>query len=340
MDTLFGGDDALRAVLGVDWEQNATRLWNIPLHPMGELNTINYMAGAPDTPENTRHRIHGAFMQLPLIPLVTYLFVRGFIISVRMVHRRPAMLAGWCCLVQTFAGVVYGLVGFLFFMPSGITCRHYVWYIGSSVTLSTLCVGITLLQRAYLVHRRSKWLLTAGVLLLIPQPLTVYFVWTSPVIMTPQIGCLSYYPSYFPWIKLGIDLPINVLFSTAFIIVVYRQYRLLGSAAWAHLVRNGIQTMCAIVLSNIICVLGTSLSVFGQLSQMLFVLDWIITSILLVRHCVAMNAIPSRTAAPRDKAKPAEFAPINAATANAASWSMPVEQSMRASMEHTVTREQ
>ncbi|RKP08314.1 hypothetical protein THASP1DRAFT_23672 [Thamnocephalis sphaerospora] len=221
------------------------------------MKIVDFFMAAQDQ-EDMRNRFRDILMQFLIMAFIIYLFVYNFIASVSMVRRKPSMLASWCCLVQTFAGVVYGIVIVAFVMPDGVSCRYLIWYAGIGLNLSTVCVGITLLQRAYLVHGRSKYLLMAGILLMLPQPITVYYAFISPVIMMPAAGCISYYPPYLPWIRLAVDAPINILFSVAFITVVYRQYRLFGSAAWAHLVRNGIQTMCAIVLSNIICVFGAS----------------------------------------------------------------------------------
>ncbi|RKP07538.1 hypothetical protein THASP1DRAFT_24324 [Thamnocephalis sphaerospora] len=149
-----------------------------------------------------------------------------------MVRRRPTALATWCCLIQSAAGLVYTVCSLLVTMPGGLSCRQGMWIVGAGLTISPLCVGATLLQKAYLVHERKKWLLAIA-------------------LMAPNAGCFSLYPPYLPWVKIAMDAPINLAFSIAFILVVYRQYRQYGSAAWGRLVRNGIQTMCFVVLANI-----------------------------------------------------------------------------------------
>ncbi|RKP04730.1 hypothetical protein THASP1DRAFT_33466 [Thamnocephalis sphaerospora] len=179
-------------------------------------------------------------------------------------------------------------------MPGGTSCRQAVWYASSTTTLSSLCVSVTLLQKAYLAHGRSKWLLFAGGAFLLPQPLTAYILLVSPIHMAPSIGCSATYPSYFPWVKFAVDAPINILLSAAFIKVVHQQYRRLGSAAWAHLFRNGIQTMCAIVLANFVCMFCVAFEVLGLFSEMFVAFDWIIASTLLVHHCNAMGTFANK----------------------------------------------
>jgi hypothetical protein len=81
------------------------------------------------------------------------------------------------------------------------------------------------------------------------------------------------------------DTPINVIFSVIFIRVVYQQYRKFGADAWIRLAREGIQTMCMVVAVNIFCMLGTLFDAAGTFSPYFFVIDCILTSVLLVHHC-------------------------------------------------------
>ncbi|RKP07859.1 hypothetical protein THASP1DRAFT_30331 [Thamnocephalis sphaerospora] len=278
-------------LLEADWEKDATYKWGIPLHPLGEINTIDYVMQAQGNLQDMRARTRGIFLQLATSGFVSYLFVYNVITAALTTLRRPRALSNWCCLIQAISGIGYVTMALMLNVPGGTTCRQSVWYSGSAIVLSSVCVSITLLQRAYLAHGRSKRLLFFGIVLLLPQPLTAFIMWTSPTFMVPSIGCYVFYPHYFPWVKLAVDAPINTLFSIAFITVVYQQYRRFGSAAWAQLVRNGIQTMCTIALANLICMICVSFEVLGLYSEMFFAFDWILVSTLLARHCKAMSAL-------------------------------------------------
>ncbi|RKP06918.1 hypothetical protein THASP1DRAFT_21994 [Thamnocephalis sphaerospora] len=277
------------------WEKDATFQWGIPLHPQGELNAIDYLAQTPASPDEIRTRAFSIFMQLPFPIIINYIFMRNLAVSIRMVYQRPEAFAPWCCLLQASVGVIYTVNALLYAFPGGPSCRHAVWIVGVGITISQLCVGATLLQKAYIVHHRNKRLLVLGITLLLPQPLIIYFVWISPVIMAPPAGCLACYPHYFPWVKFAMDMPINILFSVAFISVVYRQYRQFGTAAWARLVRNGIRTMCLIVISNFVCMICAAFEVLSLLSQMFMLIDWIITSLLMIHHCENMRVSSAAT---------------------------------------------
>ncbi|RKP07609.1 hypothetical protein THASP1DRAFT_30576 [Thamnocephalis sphaerospora] len=277
------------ALLQDGWEKTATYQWGIALHPLGELNALNYITKAQGDIEEMRARNSGLSLQTLCNVICTYLFMRNLLLAVSMLYKRPKMLAGWCCVLQTIAGLVYSISSLAVYLPDGPSCRIALWLVGVGSSISVLCVGTALLQKAYLVHHHNKWLLGFGITLLLPQPIFTYIVWTSPVVMTPWGGCLSCYPTYLPWAKLAMDMPINLVFSISFLVVVYQQYRQFGSAAWKRLIRNGIQTMCFIVLSNMICMLCVAFEVFGMFSEFFFIFDWVITSILLVHHCTAMR---------------------------------------------------
>ena len=77
-----------------------------------------------------------------------------------------------------------------------------------------------------------------------------------------------------PWVWFGAAMPINVLFSSVFSHVAYKQYRIFGSDTWKRLTRDGIQTMCLVVACNVICVLILLFEIGGDLSEVSYAVDW------------------------------------------------------------------
>ncbi|RKP05296.1 hypothetical protein THASP1DRAFT_26180 [Thamnocephalis sphaerospora] len=267
------------------WERTAARQWGIPLHPLGEMNAIEYVLDAQDDFTEMRIRARGTFRQLLVNVIAAYVFFRNLIISVQMLRRHPKVLATWLCLLQAATGVVYSLYALTLTLPNGPSCRTTMWAVGLGLAVSPICISAVLLQKAYVVHDRNRWLLAIGIVLILPLPLITYYMWSHPAVMARTTACITVYPHFFPWLKFGLEAPLNVVFSIAFLIVVYRQYRLFGTGAWAHLVRNGIQTMGFIVFCNFLCMFAAAAEVLGLFSQMFFVMDWVITSLLLVYHC-------------------------------------------------------
>ncbi|RKP07608.1 hypothetical protein THASP1DRAFT_24269 [Thamnocephalis sphaerospora] len=301
------------------WEKNATYQWGIALHPLGELNALDYITEAQGDIEEMRARNGSLSLQSAFNVICTYLFVRNLFLAVSMLYKRPKMLAGWCCVLQAIAGLVYSISSLAVYLPDGPSCRIALWLVGVGSSISVLCVGTALLQKAYLVHHRNKWLLGFGIFLLLPQPAFTYMVWNSPGVMSSAGGCLSCYPTYLPWAKLAMDMPINLVFSIAFLMVVYQQYRQFGSAAWKQLVHNGIQTMCLIVFSNIICMFCVAFEVIGIFSEFFFIFDWTITSVLLVHHCTTLRLSKADAHKPHTQNVVRELANIKTAATQFAS---------------------
>jgi hypothetical protein len=271
-------------VVGDDWRQNATYRLGIPLHPLGELNVFEYIIQAKDDLEEMRTRTTGAMIQLTVNVVANYVFIRNLWLSLRMLFRRHNVIPHWCCFLQAAFGLAYTIFALLLTMPNGPSCRITLWNIGIGLTVSSLCVSTTLLQKAYIVCGQNRLFLIFGIMCILPQVVTGYFAWSSPSVMVPGIGCKCDYPHYFPWVKFCVEAPTIILFSVVFLRVVYQQYHLFGSDAWIHLARNGIQTMCLVVFSNFTCMLLAAIDFLGPFSQMFFVLDWTITSLLLVSH--------------------------------------------------------
>jgi hypothetical protein len=267
------------------WDsENAKTVAGIKILPAGETNLVDYIMSTEDLDE-MRLRTKGVLLQLIVDTTVCYIFIRNLILSIRRLYSNPTMLATWCCLIQAAAGIAFSIHAILMALPTGATCRHVIWNVAIGLAVSPVCVGIVLLHKAYLVHDQKLWILIVGSILLLPQIAIPVIIWMSPAGVIPVTGCFSYYPLYFPFLKLALDLPINILFSVAFIIVVYRYYRRFGSSAWGHLMRNGIQIMCLVVFTNVFFMFLAAFEVFGLFSEMMFILDWGITSLLLVYHC-------------------------------------------------------
>ncbi|KAI8048985.1 hypothetical protein BDF22DRAFT_778775 [Syncephalis plumigaleata] len=273
------------AMLGTDWRVNATQQWGILLHPLGELNAGEYIFQASDDIKEMRRRSYGVYVQLFINVIVLHIFLHNLICSAKMLYVRYNSVSIWCCAIQTFAGLVFSAFSLSLGLPGGASCRVVMWCVAVCFVCGTLCTNTALLHKAYLAHNRSKKLLVAGIVLMLPQPYIVYCVWDSPITIDGSTGCLIHYSINFPWIKFGLDAPLNLVFSAAFLVVIYRQYKQFGSIAWEKLMSDGMQIMFLIILSNTICMMCALLEVAGIFSVVFFVFDWIITSFLLVQHC-------------------------------------------------------
>ncbi|KAI9599567.1 hypothetical protein BDF19DRAFT_462252 [Syncephalis fuscata] len=164
------------------------------------------------------------------------------------------------------------------------------------IGISLVCCSAIILQKAYLILCKPAWVLIVGVLCILPQvgyPLFVAAVMRFTLI--DQQGCVALYPPSFPWYWFGAVVPINVLFSSIFSYIAYKQYRTFGSQAWKRLAQEGIRAMSLVIMSNIFCGVFIFLEIGDALSEFFSLL------IVLVRHCSNMRNIGSLQNRPRTK---------------------------------------
>ncbi|KAI9596831.1 hypothetical protein BDF19DRAFT_421337 [Syncephalis fuscata] len=272
------------------WEANATRLWSIPLHPLGEMDIGDFVLRDPNNADQVRARLQGLYHQLIFNILLSSIFIRNFNIARKMVMMRIRTLPGWCCLLPSLFGMLVGIIAALSLFPTGLTCRKIAWYVGFAITFSLLCNSVILLQKAYLVLCRPRWVLIVGGLFMLPQLGYMYIAWMlSPITLNSASGCVVNYPTFLPVYWFGSAVPLNAFFSGIFSYVAYKQYQKYGSKAWKRMARDGIQTMSIVILCNIICGLIIMFRLGGNISEMFFLTDWVITTSVLVDHCCNMR---------------------------------------------------
>ncbi|KAI9594834.1 hypothetical protein BDF19DRAFT_443817 [Syncephalis fuscata] len=264
--------------IGTEWIKNAsTTLWRIPHFLSEDLNDIKL----------TRARLVAVMPQLIINLLIGCFFIRNLTIAFKMVFAHPRYLSNWCCLIPSILGTCGSIMTSAIVYPiSGINCRILIWYFEFSISISNLCSGTIVLQNAYLIMRKQRWILKIGIPFMLPQLVMFAVTWSvCPVTLTTHSGCQVNYPSLVLWIWFILLTPINTFFSIIFIYVVHKQYRTFGSDAWRHLARNGTQIMTFVVLCNLFCATTILFNFSGSFSELFFLIDWIITSTLLIMHC-------------------------------------------------------
>ncbi|KAI8049210.1 hypothetical protein BDF22DRAFT_699967 [Syncephalis plumigaleata] len=252
--------------------------------PIAQLNAFEYLADTGGDIHSIQRRSKGVHIQLIIIVVLLVMFVRNTFCTIRLLISNAYKLAHWCCFITTFTGILFlGGIALPHHLPGGPSCNVVIWTAISGMTVSTMSINSVLLERAYLANQRNKWFLAAGILLILPAPMLLLIAWlhVTPT-YNPSSGCYIVFPLLFPYFRLLIDAPPNLVFSVAFSLVIYRQYKRYGDRCWRRLAKEGISTMLLVILSNLICMLCNIFSVFGEATDVLFIVDWWITSTLLV----------------------------------------------------------
>ncbi|KAI9592018.1 hypothetical protein BDF19DRAFT_452888 [Syncephalis fuscata] len=269
----------------VEWMNNATRLWGIPLHPTGEKYLYEYIAETSGDVRAAHARLSSLYLQCITNMLIAVIFSKNLLMSLRMVVNRPFILAGWCCLIPSLFGIGWTILVVLYFFDT-VNCRVSIWYFIVVIAASSISNTAIMLHKAYLVLLKQQWILIVGIVLMVPQlvfmPFFLAFSWATTEL---DGGCVVHYSDIVPLYWFGVTIPINILFSGIVSYIAYKQYKAFGSEAWKRLTRDGIQTMCLVVVFNVICATIILSKVIGNYSDMFFVADWVITSTILVHHC-------------------------------------------------------
>ncbi|RKP08148.1 hypothetical protein THASP1DRAFT_23810 [Thamnocephalis sphaerospora] len=241
------------------WQKNATWFGNIPIHPLGYRTAFECIIEGDVSLEERRDRIFGAYLQRS--------------VSVGLMRTRPRALASICCLLQSTIGIVYSAIAASTLLPGGATCWASVWGAALAITINDGCVSAVILQKAYVVHHRPRWMLAFGVLIAVSLPVIVYVTVTSPAILGPTCACTFLYPSYYPWLRFGFYFPMDIIFSAAFIIAIRRQYLRFKTDIWKQVTQDGIQIILCMATSHLICLILVSFELFGTFSAMVLMVD-------------------------------------------------------------------
>ncbi|RKP05354.1 hypothetical protein THASP1DRAFT_32806 [Thamnocephalis sphaerospora] len=251
-----------------------------------DLETINgfhYLVLAKDDHQEMAARYLGQVYQLVVGVFTLWAFLNSTLDAVHLVIANRRQSVRWICLIQAISGATYGSILVSISLPGGTGCHTLIYIGGPLLTISTICTDAVLIMKAYIAHGRSRSILYLGIFLVVLQfaPLFVVLRKTK-VYMTIYYGCLAELPNYYPWLRLGLDLPINLLFSVAFLHVVVSNYSRYGSDAWRRLSREGIMYMLYAAIINIVTAAIVATRLLGKYSQYIYLLDWYLSSYLIL----------------------------------------------------------
>jgi hypothetical protein len=251
----------------------------------GELNVIDYTLESGIPLEETQRRVIGIHIQIVICICLLSFFFRLLLRSISLLRKpHKTRFAQYIACLQAGIGFITFSVFLSSIIPNGLGCRWMVWIGMFALWTSSVLIHIYLLEKAYLVTKRTRTLII-GALLLAPTPVYLYLgIWHGFADITDNALCISVYPILQPLYKLLMDTAINVVLSTIFINVVLVQYRRFGRDAWKRLADDGIVTMLAVVGSNFIAAVCVCLNVFGSLSQYMHYIDRKLTFVCRLLH--------------------------------------------------------
>ncbi|KAI8050223.1 hypothetical protein BDF22DRAFT_143354 [Syncephalis plumigaleata] len=281
------------------WIKDARRVVGLPLHPSGEMSVLDFYMDSSSIADQ-RGKLYGSRLQLVSNVMMSCIIVRNFFVAAKMVIKRPRVLAPWCCMTTALLGSITAFVSILMQLGLVFNCRDTVWTIGFGMSIANFSNGLIVLQKAYLVLYRKKWIIYVSIPLMLMQVCYIVFIMLNCyATLDPDYGCIIHYPYFIIWYWFASTVPLNVIFSSIFCYVSYKQYKLYGSDAWKRLAKEGIQTMCLAVFCNVGCCTAIALQIGGTNADLFFPLDWMIVNIILLRHCQNMSRNTSSSHQPK-----------------------------------------
>ncbi|KAI9592819.1 hypothetical protein BDF19DRAFT_467656 [Syncephalis fuscata] len=274
-----------------------------------DINSFEYWANRGDhSIAAIQARSIGVHIQLVICVVLIWAFARNVYRVSSNLLKSNVKLASWCCLASSLSGLIsFGIVSILHHLPGGPSCRALIACCTLGMALSNFAINAILLERAYIVRQRSRWILVIGIILNAIQLITyglIFFV-ELKYEYRPSVGCYVKFPLYGPYTRFLVDTPPVLVPSIVFIMSIYQQFRRFKSGCWRRLMKNGIITMMLVIISNLLFAVLLITDVLDDLSMVLYPFDWIITSTILVENTIRIYSsgqVSSNSTETRQKA--------------------------------------
>jgi hypothetical protein len=257
-----------------NWEDEVTWVGPIPFHPTATRSVYDCMTSEAESFTYFQERFKSAYgYRLPNIFMLA-IFILCFRISIRLLIERPRVLAIWACVVDSTGGIIYNTIAISSLFPGGATCQVVGWSSSIGANIGEICISLVLLQKAYLVHNRAGWILAFAPFAVLFPTTIIALVLLGPVVQLPTCHCNSILHPYFPWIRLALHTPLNILFSFIFIVTVYRHFQEHGAEAWKKLGEEGLKTIVALLATNLVALIILTTRMLGPSTMMVLPMDW------------------------------------------------------------------
>ncbi|KAI9593488.1 hypothetical protein BDF19DRAFT_424392 [Syncephalis fuscata] len=258
-------------------------------NPLGEISEGDFFMRHTSLGD-AKLRAHSCFAQVVVNVILIAVFTQNTWQAAKLVYLKHTSVASWCCILQALLGLATAVVNITTAFPEGLSCRITIWMASVGIVISNICVNTCLLLKAYVIADRNRFLLAIGSFITLLNPGIVWIVFVdSPVQNTVDSACSVDFPPYFPWFRFVLDISSNSIFSAVFLHVVIKQYRQQGKKCWQKLKSDGLIYLFGVVFSNIFCALLVASQLAGKLGNMFILIDWMLTSFLLIRQHEGMR---------------------------------------------------
>ncbi|ORZ00215.1 hypothetical protein BCR43DRAFT_133461 [Syncephalastrum racemosum] len=168
-----------------------------------------------------------------------------------------------------------------------LSCEFRYWVSIVAVNMGGAVVQTILLYKAYICYDRAKWLIFLGSAINLGY-LALTFLYATigrvPTFKDYTGSCVLNNLEWPAIAKLGLDILSNAFLSVAFLLVIYRHYRMFNNNLHKSLLSGGVLFSVGVIASNIITGILIATRTMGGLSADLYSFDWVITGYLLIKQ--------------------------------------------------------
>ncbi|KAI9599474.1 hypothetical protein BDF19DRAFT_419034 [Syncephalis fuscata] len=227
---------------------------NLNYHWLGRVSTLDYLSSSDNLDEAQERNLDNAVHTL-IDVLILYIFIRNTWCSIRLIRLNSRSIAHWSCFLQAFCGVFFTVMTLSSLLGSAITCKICIWTENFGLAISSICVTVCLLIKAYAVQMRDRRVIYVGVFFIMLQLVYPWLFWSQVMFfVATSARCGINFGPYYAWYRFGVEMVINFVFSALFLRTVIRQYQTFGSGCWKKLKSDGLLFLFAVMLSNVICI--------------------------------------------------------------------------------------
>ncbi|KAI9591144.1 hypothetical protein BDF19DRAFT_499562 [Syncephalis fuscata] len=197
------------------------------MSPPQNVNTAYlYPMDAYETVELFSTSLKEMRKQLTLHIIMSYVQGHNINIALRLVIEKPRALARWCCLMPSVLCIGISILTIMFDFAKVFYMDTLALYAGFTVPISIMCYSIILLQKAYTMSQKSRWVLVIGIMLIILQIITPVIMLNVDVMANFELyrRGFSHYPKELILLWFCTSLAVNLFLSSVFSYTAYKQY--------------------------------------------------------------------------------------------------------------------
>ncbi|KAI9593115.1 hypothetical protein BDF19DRAFT_449534 [Syncephalis fuscata] len=255
-------------------------------HPY-RMEVYEFLPKGPFDPKELQTQLRYTWSHLLVHAAMSYVHARNINIAIRLVVEQPRALARWCCLIPSVLCIGLSILTAMFQLGRFFYMDTTSLYAGWAIPISMLCYSTILLQKAYIMSLKTRWILVIGIILIILQTIAPIMMLNIAVIVNTDFYRRGYiyYSTGWVFIWFCTSLAVNLFLSSVFSYMAYRQYRKYGSKTWKRLASDGIQFMCLAILCNIAWAVVVFFGNISDLFLLLCFIDCGVCSTILVENC-------------------------------------------------------